>query len=71
MLNSLYSFLKSLSLALVALIIGAIAADEFFNRLEIQEMRSSCYENSSASLSEKPNPMQDIMIRFQCRNAIP
>ncbi len=71
MLNSLYSFLRSLSFAIIALVIGAIAADELMNRLERQEMRSSCYENSSASLAEKPNPMQDIMIRFQCRNAIP
>jgi hypothetical protein len=70
MLNLLY-FLKSLSFAIIALVIGAIAADELANRMERKEMRSSCYENSSASLSEKPNPMQDIMIRFQCRNAIP
>jgi hypothetical protein len=34
MLNLLYSFLKFLSFAIIALVIGAIAADELANRME-------------------------------------
>ena len=50
---------------------GFILGDEFSERLERANFRSACYEEMVARMGQKPDEMQDLYIRFQCRANIP
>lgn len=50
---------------------GFLLGDELANRLERNEMRSACYKEMAAQIQGKPDDMQDLFIRFQCRSNIP
>lgn len=50
---------------------GYIAGDEISNRAERAKLREFCYVQQADALPDSPNEMQDLIIKYRCRNAIP
>ena len=51
--------------------IGYLIGDEIQNRMQRAHLRQLCYIQQADELPDSPNEMQDAVIQYRCRNAIP
>lgn len=63
--------LKGFVYCLVGMCLGYIIGDEIQQRHLRAELRNACYEESVRRLGQDPDKLQNLVIEYQCRNAIP
>jgi hypothetical protein len=63
--------LKIAAYALVGIALGYIIGDEIEQRKLRADLRSLCAEEFVARMGEPENEMAELIVAYQCRNAIP
>lgn len=65
------SALLAVFFALTGVIFGYIAMDEIQQRSLRSALREACAEQMAARMGQPSNEMEELVVKYQCRNAIP
>jgi hypothetical protein len=55
----------------IAAAMGYLLGDEIQNRMQRTSLRHFCYVQQADELPDSPNELEDAVIQYRCRNAIP
>lgn len=70
-LRHLALVMKSAAYLAIALAIGYVLGDEINQRKLRADLRAVCYEQSMGRFNGEVDELTDLVIQFQCRNAVP
>lgn len=63
--------IKSVALIVLAAALGYVLGDEIEQRKLRAELRAVCFEQTAAQFGGEVDELGELVINYQCRNAIP
>ena len=70
-LSYLALVIKYLAFLIFAAVVGYIAGDELEQRKLRADLRAVCTEQFVERMGEPENELAELIVKYQCRNAIP
>lgn len=70
-LSYLALVIKYLAFLIFAAVVGYIAGDELEQRKLRADLRAVCAEQFVERMGEPENELAELIVKYQCRNAIP